>query len=122
MSLQAYKKTAVSAESSRETEYRLFVDVTRALMDAAKVDPSDLRGRIEALDWNRRVWMVLGHDCADPKNALPESLRASIISLSIWVGKHTSAVIRRQEDIEPLIDVNRMVMQGLRGPGQAAAA
>ena len=42
-------------------------------------------------------------------------MRASIISLSIWVSKHTSAVIRREEDIEPLIEVNRMMMQGLGG-------
>jgi flagellar protein FlaF len=82
----------------------------------------DIRGRIDALDWNRRVWSVLGTACAAPENALPESLRASIISLSIWVGKHTSEVIRRKEEIEPLIEVNRMIMQGLRGDGRAAAA
>ena len=70
----------------------------------------------------RRVWSVLGTACADPDNALPESLRAAIISLSIWVGKHTSEVIRRKEEIEPLIEVNRMIMQGLRGDGRAAAA
>jgi len=77
----------------------------------------DIRGRIDALDWNRRVWSVLGSACGDPANALPESLRAAIISLSIWVGKHTSQVIRRKEEIEPLIEVNRMIMQGLRGAG-----
>jgi flagellar protein FlaF len=47
-------------------------------------------------------------------------LRASIISLSIWVGKHTSAVIRRQEEIEPLIEINRMIMQGLAAGGGGA--
>jgi flagellar protein FlaF len=125
MSLQAYQRAATSAESPRETEYRLFAQVTMALMEAAKRDPSDLAGRIDALDWNRRVWSTLGTACADPANALPEQLRASIISLSIWVGKHTSAVIRKREDIEALIEINRMVMQGLRGgggQGQAAAA
>jgi flagellar protein FlaF len=86
-------------------------------MEAAKIDPTDVRGRINALDWNRRVWSILGSDCSDPGNALPVQLRASIISLSIWVGKHTSAVIRREEEIEPLIDVNRLIMQGLRPAG-----
>jgi len=119
MSLQAYQQAATRAETPRETEYRLFAQVTLALMDAAKCEPTDIRGRIDALDWNRRMWSVLGSACADPENALPEQLRASIISLSIWVGKHTSQVIRRQDDIQALIEVNRMVMQGLRGPGQA---
>ena len=122
MSLQAYQQAATRAESPRETEYRLFAQVTLALMEAAKREPTDLRGRIDALDWNRRVWSVLGSACGDPQNALPENLRAAIISLSIWVGKHTSEVIRRKEDIEPLIEVNRMIMQGLRGDGGQAAA
>jgi flagellar protein FlaF len=122
MSLQAYQQAAARGETPRETEYRLFAQVTLALMDAAKCDPTDIRGRIDALDWNRRVWSVLGTACADPANALPPELRASIISLSIWVGKHTSQVIRRQEEIQPLIDVNRMIMQGLRGGPQQAAA
>ncbi|WP_374471385.1 flagellar biosynthesis regulator FlaF [Phenylobacterium sp.] len=121
MSLQAYQRTAVSAESPRETEYRLFAQVTLALMEAAKKDPMDIGGRIDALDWNRRVWNFLGDDCAHPDNKLPQELRAAIISLAIWVGKHTSAVIRRQEEIEPLIDVNRIIMQGLSGNGGAGA-
>ena len=126
MSLKAYQQAATRAETPRETEYRLFAQVTLALMDAAKCEPTDVRGRIDALDWNRRMWTVLGDDCANPDNRLPAPLRASIISLSIWVSKHTSAVIRRQEEIEPLIEVNRMIMQGLTGggaaPGTAAAA
>lgn len=122
MSLQAYQQASARAESPREAEYRLFGQVTRALLAAAAMDPTDLRGRVDALDWNRRLWSALGSDCAADGNGLPDGLRASIISLSIWVGKHTSAVIRREEEIEPLIEVNRMVMQGLAGQGSQAAA
>jgi flagellar protein FlaF len=119
MSLRAYHQATARAESPREAEYRLIGQVTRALMAAAELDPSDLKGRVDALDWNRRMWTALGSDCASSDNQLPDSLRAGIISLSIWVSKHTSAVIRREEDIEPLIEVNRMIMQGLGGEGAA---
>jgi flagellar protein FlaF len=121
MSLQAYQQAASRAESPRDSEYRLFAQVTLALMEAAKTDPSDIPGRIDALDWNRSVWTVLLSDCSSPENQLPAPLRASIISLAIWVGKHTSAVIRKREEIQPLIEVNRLVMQGL-APKAAAAA
>ena len=121
MSLQAYQQAATRAESPRDTEYRLFAQVTRALMDAAKLDPMDIGGRMDALDWNRRVWSVFAADCGHPDNGLPKPLRASIISLSLWVGKHTSLVIRREEDFEPLIEVNRMIMQGLAAGAQQAA-
>jgi flagellar protein FlaF len=113
MSLQAYQRTAQSAENPRETEYRLFGQVTRALMAAAEADEQDLQTRIAALDWNRRLWGALASDCARQDNQLPEALRASIISLSLWVSRHCSAVMRREEGFQPLIDVNRIIMQGL---------
>jgi flagellar protein FlaF len=122
MSLRAYQQTAARAETPREAEYRRCGQVTRALMEAAKLDQSDLSGRMEALDWNRRLWSALAVDCAAPENTLPAPLRASIISLSIWVGKYTSKVIRGEDDIQDLIDINRMVMQGLSGQGGAAQA
>lgn len=122
MSLSAYQQVATRTESPRDMEYRLFAQVTRALMEAAKCDPNDLRGRIDALDWNRRMWGVLGADCQGSGNKLPPQLRASIISLSIWVSKHTSLVIRKEEEIEPLIEINRMIMQGLAGSSGAAEA
>lgn len=122
MSLQAYQQAATRAESPREMEYRLFAQVTRALMEAAALDPAEIGRRVDALDWNRRLWSTLASDCASPENQLPPALRASIISLSIWVGKHTSLVIKREEEFEPLIEINRMIMQGLAPAGAAAAA
>ena len=113
MSLRAYQQAATSAETPRDTEYRLFAQVTLALAEAARLDPKDFAGRVPALDWNRRMWSVLATDCAEEGNGLPKELRAGIISLSIWVNKYTSEVIRGEDDIQDLIDVNRMIRQGL---------
>ncbi|WP_296599251.1 flagellar biosynthesis regulator FlaF [Phenylobacterium sp.] len=122
MSLQAYQQAATRAENPRDMEYRLFAQVTRALMEASKLDRTEVAKRVDALDWNRRLWSTLGADCARTGNQLPAPLRASIISLSIWVNKHTTLVIRNQEDFEPLIEINRMIMQGLAAQGSQAAA
>jgi flagellar protein FlaF len=121
MSLQAYQRAVTRAESPREMEYRLFAQVTRALMEASQLDITNVAGRADALDWNRRLWSTIATDCADPANQLPAPLRASMISLSIWVSKHTSLVIRNKEEFGPLIEVNRMVMQGLTDAKSAAA-
>jgi flagellar protein FlaF len=115
MSLQAYQKAAEQAEAPRQVEYRLFGLVTRALMDAAASDAKEIGRRIRALHWNRRLWSALADDCAQPNNALPDDARARIISLALWVNRHTSAVMQNNEPIQPLIDVNRMIMQGLGG-------
>ncbi|MFO1014379.1 MAG: flagellar biosynthesis regulator FlaF [Caulobacteraceae bacterium] len=122
MSLQAYQQAAQRAEQPRDLEYRLFAQVTRALMEAEKAPIDDLKTRINALDWNRRVWSALATDCSSPQNGLPNALRASIISLSIWVAKHSSAVMRKEETFEALIDVNRLIMQGLNSGAQASAS
>lgn len=120
MSLQAYQQARARSESPRDAEYRLFGQVTRALMDAAEAPVDDLQTRINALDWNRRVWSALAADCAQPQNALPPALRAQIMSLSMWVGRYSSQVMRREETFDALIDVNRIMMQGL-APKTAAA-
>lgn len=122
MSLQAYKTAATRAESPREMEYRLFGQVTRALIHASTADAGDITTRIDALDWNRRLWSTLATDCSNPDNTMDKSLRAQIISISLFVSKHSSAIMRGEDGFETLIDINKMVMQGLAGPGTAEAA
>jgi flagellar protein FlaF len=109
--LHAYAQASTRTETPREMEYRLFGQVTRALMHAASVDKSDVKTRIDALDWNRRLWSVLATDCSDSDNKLNDPLRAQIISISLFV------VMRGEEDFEVLIDINRSIMQGLAPQG-----
>jgi flagellar biosynthesis activator protein FlaF len=113
MSLQAYRSASQRVETPRELEYRLFSEVTRSLVEADALGDTDVGPRMEALDWNRRVWATLAGACAMDDNALPDATRANIISLSLWVDRHSQAVFRKEEGFGPLIEVNRLVMQGL---------
>lgn len=122
MSFQAYQQAAARAETPRDIEYRLFGQVTRALMTASETSAEEIGVRMDALDWNRRLWSVLAADCASSGNQLPAQLRANIISLSLWVNRHTSAIMRNEAEFGPLIDVNKMMMQGLEPRGEAFAA
>ncbi len=117
MSVQAYRTAASHAENPRDTEYRLFGQVTRALMGAARMDRTAFQARIDALDWNRRVWSAFATACADDRNQLSPELRASIVSLSIFVNTHTSEVMRGKGEFDDLIEINRIVMQGLAPRG-----
>ncbi|MBL9096469.1 MAG: flagellar biosynthesis regulator FlaF [Alphaproteobacteria bacterium] len=113
MSLQAYHKAQRSAESPRDTEYRLFAQVTQALIEANKQGRTNLPQFVDALDWNRRLWSALATDCAAQGNGLPDALKAQIISLSLWVSRFSSDAAGSDESLEPLIDVNRSIMAGL---------
>ena len=112
MSLTAYQKTQSATEDARTTEYRLFGLVTGALMEAAQEQRGSAK-LVEAVDWNRRLWNTLASDCSDDQNRLTPQLRAQIISLSLWVGRYSSQVIRGKAAIDPLVDINRTIMQGL---------
>jgi flagellar protein FlaF len=113
MSIQAYQATAQKTETPRQAEYRAFAFATRGLIDAAALPKAEVGRRAEALAKNRQLWMVLAADCGLEGNALPKALRAQIISLSIFVDKHSRAVMREGASFEVLIEINRTIMQGL---------
>ncbi|MCK5424509.1 MAG: flagellar biosynthesis regulator FlaF [Emcibacter sp.] len=117
MSLKAYQTTQKANESTSQTEYRLFGEVTRALIAAENLSKLD-RSLHDALHWNRQLWSTLATDCAVEGNMLPKQLRASIISISIWVGKYSSQVARGEETVKALIDINKNVMEGLSAQAQ----
>ncbi|WP_135213291.1 flagellar biosynthesis regulator FlaF [Vitreimonas flagellata] len=112
MSIKAYQRAATQAESPRELEYRAFGQATAALVRAHE---EKLAGGLlaEALDSNRRLWNMLAADCSQPKNQLPLELRGQIISLAMFVARYSSQVLRDGVEIEPLIDINRTMMEGL---------
>ncbi len=112
MSYQAYQKAQTSAETPSQVEYRLFAQVTNALIEVKDRNITDAE-TIAALDWNRRMWSVFSSDCGTKGNQLPDGLRAGIISLSIWVSKHSSLVMRGADSIDSLININKTIMEGL---------
>jgi flagellar protein FlaF len=110
----AYGKIIRSTESARRIEYRVFEDATAALADAGLPDVP-FTTRIAAVHRNRELWLALTCDVADEDNALPDALRASIISIGIFVFRESNRVIRESGLLDDLIEINRMVMRGLRG-------
>jgi flagellar biosynthesis activator protein FlaF len=112
MSIKAYQRAATQAESPRDLEYRAFGQVTAGLVRIK--DMRNEPGQIgEALDANRKLWTLLSADCSLPENRLPLELRAQIISLALWVARYSSEVLRDGADIEPLVEVNKTMMEGL---------
>jgi flagellar biosynthesis activator protein FlaF len=114
MTLKAYQNTQRITENPRETEYRLFGQVTGALL-SAKRDGQTGGPLAEAVDWNRKIWRTLAADCLDDRNQLPEGVRANIVSLSLFVTRYSKEVVRKGVSLDPLIEINRSIMQGLQG-------
>ncbi|HEX8420924.1 MAG TPA: flagellar biosynthesis regulator FlaF [Sphingomonas sp.] len=49
-------------------------------------------------------------------------MRASIVSLGLWVDRHTSDVAAGREGIDPLIEVNRTIIEALHEGSAATPA
>jgi flagellar biosynthesis activator protein FlaF len=114
MTLEAYRNTQRIVEDPRETEYRLFAQVTGALL-AAQREGQTSGALAEVVDWNRKVWRMLAVDCLDERNRLPQELRANIVSISLFVTRYSKDIMRKGSPLDPLIAINRNIMQGLQG-------
>ncbi len=112
MTYDAYAKAQRDTAAPRDTEYRAFAKSTRALLAIGDADRQHLA---DALHVNRSLWEALANDCASEANDLPEETRARIIGLARWVGEHSRRVLRQEETVDALIDVNRIIMDGLAG-------
>lgn len=118
MSLSAYQRTRTITEHPRATECRLMRQITGELIAARDAGLTGLSLK-SVLSRNREVWNVFTADCGTGGNKLPVELRASIVSLGLWVERYTSDVMTGRDDIEALIDVNRSLIEGLQPRGSA---
>jgi len=112
---KVYAQAQKNVAGPRQTEYLAFSEATRLLINVSTQGHNDLKSLIEAIHLNRSLWGTLAQDCASEGNMLPKETRAAIISLSHWVSNYSSDVMRERQSVDPLIEVNRMIMDGISG-------
>ena len=113
MSVAAYQKANQSTETPKQTEYRAFAIFTRALEEA---EEKGLVAVVKAVADNRQLWLTLQIDLASEENKLPLELKAQLLSIAIWVDKYSVSAMKGEADLEPLISVNKQIMDGLKPP------
>ncbi len=111
MSVAAYQQASRNSENPRQTEYRAFAIFTRALEEAEAEGPVAV---VKAVADNRQLWLTLQIDLASPENQLPKELKAQLLSIAIWVSRYSNAAMKNEASLEPLITVNKQIMEGLR--------
>ena len=106
--IQAYR-TASRYRSQRDQEADVFRQAIAGLKGARQASPIQ---QIRALADNRRLWMMVRDLMRDPGNALPETLRASIVSVSLTVQREMD---QETPDFDFLIAINENIAAGLAG-------
>ncbi len=115
----AYKKANLIAENPTQTEYRLFAEITREL-ETINEEKSVSPARVNALFRNNQLWLTIRTDLMSDENKLDKETKAGLISLAIWVDKFTAPAMRNRADLEPMISVNKQIMDGLKGATRSA--
>ena len=102
-----------TAQDCRARERRAF-DRAISLLKQAQEKGNGSRESVEALLFLRRLWTTLMNDLVNPENGLPQQLRASLISIGLWIMKEADLVRLRQSDnFEGLIEMNSILRDGL---------
>ncbi len=113
MASSAYGSTS-TVKDTRGIEYDAFARITAA-MRAAMGNDQRFAALAKALSDNRRLWTIIATDVADKDNKLSKELRAQIFYLAEFTLAHTSRVLRREASADSLVEINTMIMRGLRG-------
>jgi flagellar protein FlaF len=102
--------TASTYRSKRDQEAEVFRRAAAMLVDAHGGGPIQ---QVRALADNRWLWMTVSDLMRDPRNVLPEGLRASILSVGITVQREMEG---DSPDFNFLIAINESIAAGLAGP------
>ena len=101
------------------TELRAFRYVNGLLAGAG----DDVPARAVALRKSFQLWSILLSDLMLPTNPLPEELKARLASLSLWAqGESNRCLIDDARSLEPLLAVNRDMIEALEAQARPAPA
>lgn len=104
-----FKTVHIGGASTQETEILAF-----GLCNVRLGKADGGRARIEALNKNHTLWSMLVRDLSSDGNQLPETLKRSLVDLGFWSMSYSVAAMSRKIPLQPLIDVNQNIMDGLR--------
>ena len=107
---------SIVEDSSRAMRAQEARALDRVILQLREAEPTGPRSKaaINALYQLRTLWTVFLDDLNGAENALPDTLRARLISIGIWVIKETERLrCGEAADLNPLIEINQIIRDGL---------
>ena len=103
-----------SGERARENETLAF-DRAIELLQRAEAGGRHSRAWIDGFHFLTQLWTILLEDLIHPENALPEGLRAQLISIGFWMLKESETIRDgRSDNVAGLIEICEIIKQGLK--------
>ena len=100
-------------QGARQRE-RQAIDRSIELLRAAEEAGVQSREAVEALLFARKLWSILIEDLAKQENALPQQLRADLISIGLWVMREAEQIrLEKSDNFTGIIEVSQTIRDGL---------
>jgi flagellar protein FlaF len=111
---QAYRSSQRLGSSARDTEAQALLEAARRL-DAARGGEENRDAYRAALRLNWRLWTIIQADVSSEGSPLPDEIRQNILSLSVFIDRHTVKALAEPNasKLSILIDINRNIAAGL---------
>lgn len=111
---QAYRSSQRLGSSARDTEAQALLEAARRL-DAAAGDDGNRDAYRAALRLNWRLWTIIQADVSSEGSPLPDEIRQNILSLSVFIDRHTVKALAEPDPgkLRILIDIDRNIAAGL---------
>ncbi|AQX20271.1 flagellar biosynthesis regulator FlaF [Bartonella sp. WD16.2] len=101
------------AMSARERERSLFDRCIKLLLDAKAKGPGSHEVN-EAVQFARKLWIILIEDLGQAENALPPELKASLISIGFFILKEIQKLDEgKTADFDVLVEISESIRDGL---------
>jgi len=98
---------------ARANEWRAL-DQAVTLLEAARPTGAASNETIAAVLFLKRLWTLLIQDLGSDENALPQALRASLISIGLFALRQGELLrLGQSDDFDSVIDINKMIRDSL---------
>jgi flagellar protein FlaF len=116
--LAHYETARRATATPQDNEILIFTNTNAEL---AKARGADAKTRIAALFLNQRVWSAIVKDLSLETNQLPDDLKRNLTELGFWAMRYSTRAMTEGLSLDPLIEVNRNMIEGLAAQRANAA-
>ena len=103
-----------SVADARDREKQVLSRSIDLLVEAREAGVPSVKS-IEAIYFMNRVWNAFIEDLGSAENALPQELRANLISIGLWLLREGEEIRQgRSDNYEGLIEVSQIIRDGLQ--------
>lgn len=111
----AYSEILEDAPQLARERERLAFDRALHLLRTAEAGGATGQERTAAIGFVQELWNVLINDLLDPENALPDALKADLVSIGSWIMREVGEALNAPErSLKALIEVNTSIRDGLQ--------